>query len=234
MKYMGSKNRVSKHILPIILKNKKDNQYYIEPFVGGANTLDKVTGLRIGVDINEYLIAMWQAVVEGWMPRDDYTEDEYYYIKKNKDENKHLAGYFGFALSYGGKFFGGWRRDSKGERNYVKEAYNNAKKQFPKLRDVHFECRSYDNIHLPKKSIVYCDPPYNNTTKYNNNFNHDIFWEWVRSKVKESHKVFVSEYHAPDDFVSIWEKQISSSLTKNTGSKSGVEKLFIHKSQKDI
>ena len=44
MKYMGSKNRIAKHILPIILKDRKENQYYVEPFVGGANMIDKVQG----------------------------------------------------------------------------------------------------------------------------------------------------------------------------------------------
>ena len=37
MKYMGSKNRIAKYILPIILKDRKEGQWYVEPFVGGAN-----------------------------------------------------------------------------------------------------------------------------------------------------------------------------------------------------
>nr|WP_319571429.1 DNA adenine methylase [uncultured Draconibacterium sp.] len=45
MKYMGSKNRIAKHILPIILKNRT-NELYVEPFVGGANLIDKVDGER--------------------------------------------------------------------------------------------------------------------------------------------------------------------------------------------
>ena len=43
MKYMGSKARIAKHILPIILKDRKPNQWYSEPFTGGANLIDKVT-----------------------------------------------------------------------------------------------------------------------------------------------------------------------------------------------
>ena len=62
MKYMGSKNRIAKHILPIILKDRKENQYYVEPFVGGANMIDKVGGLRIGSDVNKYLIALWKGM----------------------------------------------------------------------------------------------------------------------------------------------------------------------------
>jgi len=51
MKYMGSKNRITKDILPIILNNRKENQYFVDLFVGGANLIDKVDGLRIGCDI---------------------------------------------------------------------------------------------------------------------------------------------------------------------------------------
>ncbi len=43
MKYMGSKNRIAKQILPIILKNRTKEQYYIEPFVGGANLIGEPT-----------------------------------------------------------------------------------------------------------------------------------------------------------------------------------------------
>ena len=56
MKYMGSKNRLAKELLPIILKDRKQGQWYVEPFVGGANMIDKVDGNRIGSDNNKYLI----------------------------------------------------------------------------------------------------------------------------------------------------------------------------------
>ena len=45
----------------------------------------------------------------------------------------------------------------------------------------------------------------------------------------KGHKVFVSEYSAPDDFECVWEKQTKSSLSANGvsgGSKASTEKLF--------
>lgn len=36
MKYMGSKARHAKHILPFIVEALKTKQQYIEPFVGGG------------------------------------------------------------------------------------------------------------------------------------------------------------------------------------------------------
>lgn len=62
MKYMGSKARIAKHILPIILKDRKEDQWYVEPFVGGANMIDKVDGNRIGSDLNKPLVACLDAL----------------------------------------------------------------------------------------------------------------------------------------------------------------------------
>jgi len=57
MKYMGSKTRIAKHILPIILKNRKPGQWYVEPFAGGMNTIYQISGNRLASDNNKYLIA---------------------------------------------------------------------------------------------------------------------------------------------------------------------------------
>ena len=226
MKYMGSKLRHAKEILPIILKNRKEGQYYVEPFVGGANVIDKVTGNRIGADINEYLIAMWQAVSKGWLPPEVITEEDYQNVRNNKDKDKALTGYVGFALSYGGMWFSGWRRDSVGKRDYVAESFRSALKQFPNLIDVNFVRSSYENLDIPKESVIYCDPPYKGTAQYRDKFDHSPFYDWCREKRKEGHRVFVSEYNMPEDFICVWEKKVCSSLSKNTGSKKAIERLF--------
>jgi len=77
MKYMGSKARHAKHILPIILKDRKPDQWYVEPFVGGANVIDKVDGKRIGADINPYVIAMLDALSKGWVPPQQISKEVY-------------------------------------------------------------------------------------------------------------------------------------------------------------
>lgn len=238
MKYMGSKARHAKELLPIILRDHTTDMWYIEPFVGGANIIDKVpteiAPKRLGCDVHEYLIAMWQAVSKGWIPPNNITEEQYNYIRRNKEKYpKELVGYVGFALSYSGKWFGGWRRDSKGKRNYVEESFKNANKQFPNLVGVHFQKKSVFDIDLSRcgKATIYCDPPYAGTTKYKDDFNHEMFYDWCITRRKEGHNIFISEYYMPEDsFECIWSKEVNSSLTKNTGSKKGVEKLFIVKS----
>lgn len=229
---MGSKNRISKYLLSIILKNRNHNQYYVEPFVGGANLIDKVSGFRIGGDNNNLVIEALLTIRDNLniIPKNnkEFTEEDY---KNRSKDFPQIKGFASFAYSYSGKQWGGWRRDKVGKRDYVTESYNNAVKQSPLLHGIEFKHSTYDNLHIPNNSIIYCDPPYMNTTKYKNDFNHNLFWQWCRDKFKEGHIIFISEYNAPDDFICIWEKEIVSSLTKNTGSKRGIEKLFIYKDQ---
>ena len=60
IKYMGSKRRIAKDILPIILKARKEGQYFYDLFVGGGNLLEKVDGNRVANDNNEYLIELFK------------------------------------------------------------------------------------------------------------------------------------------------------------------------------
>jgi len=236
MKYMGSKNRIAKFILPIILKDRKSDQYMVDLFCGGANLIDKVDGNRIANDTHPELIAMFQAVQKGWIPPDVITEEMYQDIKITpKDYNMALVGFTGFGASYSGKWWGGYARGNSNKglpRNYAAESKRNLLKQSPNIKTVKFYNLDYRDVPLPPNSIIYCDPPYKGTTSYKTGkFDYDVFWQWCRDKVNEGHTVFISEYNAPDDFTSVWQKEIVSSLTKDTGSKKGVERLFIYKGE---
>lgn len=233
MKYVGSKNRHAKDILPIILKNHKKNQWYVEPFVGGFNIIDKVPGKRIAVDTHKYLIALFIAIRDGWEPPNEISEDLYKDIRKNQDNySPELVGFVGFGCSYAGKWFGGYARgnDNKGNpRNYALESKKNILKQKELISNIVIINADYkEECYLPaSRCTIYCDPPYENTTKYKDKFCHITFWDWVRKK-SENHDVFVSEYSAPPDFKCIWEKTVNNTLEKNTGKKQGVERLFIY------
>lgn len=39
MKYMGSKNRIAKEILPIMLEHRTEDMTWVEPMVGGGNMI---------------------------------------------------------------------------------------------------------------------------------------------------------------------------------------------------
>ena len=103
-------------------------------------------------------------------------------------------------------------------------------KQLPKIQDVEFIHSSYQDLEIPENSLIYCDPPYEGTTKYKDDFNHTEFWEWCRNKTKEGHQVFVSEYNAPNDFKCIKEVLTNTQLGNgsNTGNIKKTDKLFVY------
>ena len=239
MQYMGGKSRIAKHILPIILKDRQEGQWYVEPFCGGCNTLSEVTGNRIGADSHYYLMQLWQAVSLGWLPPEAISLDLYntlrLHVKKDLPTTNPLYGYVGFQCSFGGKWFGGYvsyeSQDRIGRTRKDLMGYLNALKQFPRLKDVIFKHCSYEDLKIPGISIIYCDPPYEGTTGYSKGgFNHDHFWEQCSNWVFDGHKVFVSEYNAPSDWVCVWSKAQKTGF--NLGkAKPSIEKLFAHRSQ---
>ena len=225
---MGSKNRIAKHLLPIILEDIMEDQWYVEPFVGGANMIDKVIGRRIGNDNHFYLIALLQALQAGWVPPTNVSKEMYYRIKANVANTKpELVGFVGFLCSFGGKWWGGYAANKKGD-NYAERGSRVLVKQAKNLRGVVFTCMNYLDLQLPSNSIIYCDPPYMGTTKYKSDFCHKIFWQWCRDMSKLGHTVFISEYSAPDDFKCIKEIQYKTILDKNS-QYPRTEKLFQQK-----
>ena len=237
MKYMGSKNRIAKHILPIILKDRKENQYYVEPFVGGANMIDKVDGLRIGNDVNKYLIAMWKGLQQN-LDRPYHIDKELYSLARtaynNNDNsifNDFFIGWIGWMGSYNGRFFdGGYSGHAVGKRDYITEQIKNTESQIVNIQNVQFLSKDYSELILPSNSIIYCDIPYKNTKQYSSskNFDHDNFWNWAKEKSQDGHEVFISEYNAPDDFECIWEMEVTNSMN-TTKTYKPIEKLFKHK-----
>ncbi|XAI97369.1 putative AdoMet-MTase [Leptolyngbya phage Lbo-JY46] len=239
MKYMGSKRRIAKEILPIILQDRKEGQFYVEPFVGGCNSIDKVSGPRLGNDSHYYLIKMWQALQEGWIPPDIITENDYRNIRNNKDHDPALAGYVGFSLSFGGRWFRCYRRDKKGQKDQLENMIIQSRRskeaimrQVPNIKDVIFTNFDYLDLNIPDESIIYCDPPYANTDTYTGNknitgFDHALFWNWCDSLVERGHKVFVSEYTAPHGWTEVWSKNTIVNISDVVDSKKYVtEKLF--------
>lgn len=68
MKYMGSKAKVARYIVPIIQEQIERSGYetYLEPFCGGCNVIDKIEApQRIASDCNKYLIALMQHIQAG-------------------------------------------------------------------------------------------------------------------------------------------------------------------------
>lgn len=201
----------------------------------GANLIQHATCKnKIASDINPYVIAFFKRLQEegtDWLPksRDEFTKEDYKYMQAHKEEfDMALLGHVGYNLSYGGKWFGGFRADKVGKRDYIAEAYRGACKQLELIGDVKFFCRSYDEWEIPENAVVYCNIPYKDMTRYNavNNFDHGRFYSWCREQASRGVKVYVSEYNMPADFKVVWEQEIRQQIKKNDNSTLVTERLF--------
>lgn len=245
MKYMGSKSRIAKYIVPIIQKYIDDTncRCYIEPFVGGANVIDKIRcDTKIGSDKNPYLISLLQRVRDGGTLYDEVNKDlydrareAYHSGDKNSFQDWEL-GNIGFLASYNGRWFDGgyakpgYEKTSKGlhYRDYYREAMDNLLNQAGSLNGIQLYCRDYlfYNSQDLKDCVIYVDPPYCGQKKYANaaEFNYDEFWDTMRIWSKNN-IVIVSELSAPADFECIWEHIVTRTIKAKQKSKD-TEKLF--------
>lgn len=238
MWYMGSKNRISKELAPIIQSYiTEDTKGYLEPFVGGANIIDKIKcNNKIGCDIHKQLIALLNKAKDNVDDIPDIiSEETYKEVKNNKEKYEDwYVGLVGFCATFGAKYFGGYAR-SKQEKNGEKsaKAIKNLKKQAPLLKDIEFKYCNF--LDLPKDKIkgyvIYCDIPYRGTTKYKTeSFPYEEFYEWANEMAKNN-TVLISEYNMPSNFRCIWKKETKVSFDSNrcSGDESNkrVEKLFI-------
>jgi site-specific DNA-adenine methylase len=85
----------------------------------------------------------------------------------------------------------------------------------------------YKTISIPtdKSYVIYCDPPYKNTSSYLDNFNHEEFYKWA---LKQDN-CYISEYNMPDSFVRIALKSKLSLLSATGNRKMKEEGIWVSK-----
>lgn len=236
MRYVGSKNRLSKELAPIIQSYITDETVaYIEPFVGGANMIDKIKHHnKIGSDLHKELIELLKYT------RDDYkelpetfSEEEYNYVKANRDMfEPWYVGLVGFCGAFGATYMSGFARDNATNRDIPAESIRNLVKQAPKLQGIMFENKSFLDYHPKeyKNCVFYLDPPYRERFGYSTGtFPYVDFDKWAIELAKNN-IVLISEYNMPEDkFECIWEKGCIVNVNNNVEhgkNKKRVEKLF--------
>ena len=208
-----------------MLAERRPNQWWVEPFVGGANMIDKVGGKRIGNDSHRYLIALHKALQSGWIPPTVVSKEMYYEVKARQNEySDELVGFIGFLCSYGGRWWSSYAVNARGD-NYAAAGSKVLTKQAKNFKGIDFRSGDYLEMILPENSLIYCDPPYEGTKGYKDKINHKVFWQWCRDKSNEGHTIFVSEYNAPDDFTCVKTVEHKNIFGKNRQYKR-VEKLF--------
>lgn len=237
MKYMGSKSKIAKHIVPIIQSYiyQSNSKAYWEPFCGGCNVIEHIDAKKkFASDNNRYLIELMRHLNDlEFLPRrlskEQYVRVRDCYKGINNLYPDWYVGAIGFLGSYNGRFFDGGYAAPAGSRDYYDESRRNLMKQRDKLNDVEFVCNDYLDWYNIRHWIIYCDPPYRGVKKYRSSvdFDHDIFWDWVRERSKDN-LVLVSEASAPPDFQVVWEQPVIRTIdAKNK--KTAIERLFIWK-----
>lgn len=242
MVYMGSKSKYAQYIVPILQKVINDNNIhlYVEPFVGGANIIDKIKcDLRYGYDRSDTLIALLvqarddfsKVLEEG--SRELWDKGKGYVKDGIMPEDMTLAdiGAMEFFASFSNRGYPGGYAKNTANRNYFKEARANLEKQAPSLKDIIFYPGKYYELAHVSGAVIYCDPPYANTKQYGyasqEQMDYNHFWNWVREMSKDNY-VFVSEQVAPDDFEIVWEMEAKRTVGKDNNFKA-TEKLFRYK-----
>lgn len=229
IQYMGGKFRLRKQISSV-LKSLRSGQPYWEPFVGGAWILQEMDGIRFASDVNQYLITMYQHIQKGWIPPDEVTKETYDHYLQHPDSTDPMTGFVGFCASYRAKFFGGFEGKGRVYNGRYQETIGprTARKSIlqrkESIRDVKFSCGFYSKA-MPKNMFIYCDPPYQGTTTYQQEFDHSLFWNTMRTW-SAANVVVVSEYLAPEDFKVIAEFPSFVGIAQKDQSERRVEKLF--------
>ena len=233
MQYVGSKNRLSKELAPIIQSYiTEDTEAYIEPFVGGANMIDKIKHhTKIGSDVHKELIALhnFNKKNVNHIP-DTFTKEEWNDVKNNRTRYPDwYVGLIGFC-SFGSVYFSSYPQSKKCS-DVPAQMIRSIKRQSPNIQDVIFEHKSFldYNPEEYKNCVFYLDPPYRNTFSYKNGkFPYEAFDKWAIELAKNN-TVLISEYEMPEDnFECIWSKDVKVTLNAKVSvvNKKRVEKLF--------
>lgn len=93
------------------------------------------------------------------------------------------------------------------------------------LERLETRCSDYKDYVYKDGDIVYCDIPYYNTREYDDDFDFNAFFEWVRTRPYTVY--FSNNEKIPQIFPYIWEKEIKSTLSATNNSKRQIERLYV-------
>jgi DNA adenine methylase len=224
MKYLGGKQRLGKHLSPVLhellstynTENEKKLEYCLDPFCGSLGVLKHLTDTGIPVHASDYhpdLICMWKGVQDGSLVfPESVSEEEFLRVKQLESPNA-LKAFVGFGMSFGGRFFGCYSQKYLGDKkeDFCKEMRNSLNRTRPLIKNVDFSCRDYKEW-KPTNAFIYCDPPYKfnkfpvkyrTSTKVYDVFDNEEFWNVMREWSK-TNLVLISEVTAPPDFEAVW------------------------------
>jgi DNA adenine methylase len=228
LQYLGGKTRIAKQIAEQIDRVRKPGQWVWEPFCGGLSVTVALSkaGPVWATDANPALIALHAAGRAGWLPPEVVTPAQYAAAKLLPDSDP-MKAFCGFCCSFSAKWFGGFARAKATVRNYAAEGRAGLIRKWPAVTAL--ACVDFLSVApRPTDALIYCDPPYFNTTGYGGvkPFDSAAFCQRV-ALWSQFTDVFVSEYWLPIGQV-VWQKnQVSTSNAGQSGKgKVATERLY--------
>lgn len=93
------------------------------------------------------------------------------------------------------------------------------RKLVPMLHDMEFRAADYRSLLPVPGDLIYCDPPYRNTTGYGATpaFDSAVFWSTVDTWCAWGAVVLVSEFTAPRHWFPVWSKKRAVSVSIGGG-----------------
>ena len=235
MRYYGGKYRTGKDISTILkyIAHAFKIKGYIEPFCGALGVMRHMEYNKYkcyALDGCEDIILLWNDIKNNKFKKPKNINQELWNnLKYNKPSS--LRAYIGFGYSYGGQWFNSFIKNYDTCVN-DDNIYNNIIKMKSILKKIDLYHRDYKNhLKIIEKGgyLIYCDPPYVNSThkhkgsKYD--FNKNEFWKIVRKWRNWGNIIVVSERNAPKDFTLIWNKKLNNAVSNIISSYD--DKLFI-------
>lgn len=97
-----------------------------------------------------------------------------------------------YACSFGGIKFNTFARAKARNTDYFKQGLKSLMEK-ENYKDTKIYNLDYKNVEIPENSLIYCDPPYKNTTGYSVDFDYEEFENYIYELAKNN-LVIVSEY----------------------------------------
>jgi hypothetical protein len=152
MKYLGGKQRLGKHLSPVLKElwnyvleiTGKQLDGYLEPFCGSLGVFRNMTDLNtnklIANDYHPDLIQMWNEVKYGTFIYPDAVSEEEYIAAKKLESPNALKAFIGFGMSFGGRFFGAFAHKYTNDKkeDFCKEMTHSLKRAAPLIKNSEF------------------------------------------------------------------------------------------------
>ena len=227
MPYMGSKRKLAKYIVDLILDNNPNVKYVYDLFGGGGaisfeflqrSQIKRVIYNELNTGVCELLKDILKNGVtekyNQWIDRKTFM--------KHKNDNDWFGGLCKVIWSFGNRqiaylfgkdienikkeahlylFENGYKIGDKEKRIRLIKQFKNDKNikdrfEIQQLEQLEILNLSYEEVKIEtpiNETIIYLDPPYKNTAKYQKDIDHDKLNDYIRNS---KYKIYLSSYES--------------------------------------